>query len=316
MQIKKNNNYINSCARLSEGKKKMIDISDIQIPHGTNAKEEELLEDLRKVVDKLGVEWLKESEYAANGQYTPNTIRNRFGSWENALQRIGLTTENKRFKHHLACSSEKALTADIRATAKRLGKKTITCAEYDRFGKYGKSCARNRLGRWDKVLEAAGLEETGFHNAGVTKEQLLEAIYEAWERLGRQPNTRDVRNKEVPYGLTTYINQFGSWRECVIEFVEYVKIRQGNAITTPPISQVKHTTGRTPSAKLRKLIFERDNATCLLCGTNEEKEPGVKLVIDHIIPYSKGGETTYDNLQVLCRSCNIEKNNKLINKTK
>ena len=37
----------------------------------------------------------------------------------------------------------------------------------------------------------------------------------------------------------------------------------------------------------------------------------VGLEIDHIIPVSKGGKTTPDNLQVLCSKCNRRKSNKI-----
>ena len=299
----------------AEGKK-MVNISDIKIPHGANVTDDELLRDLKKVVEEKQTEWLSEKEYAHKGQFAPNTIRNRFGSWTKALQRAGLNIEYKRKGKHIICPSREALIEDLQTTAKKLGKKTVNSGEYEQYGKYGRASVYNRYKTWRKGLEAAGLGETGFHNAGITKEQLLEAIYEAWERLGRQPNTRDVRNKEIPYGLTTYINQFGSWRNTMIAFVEYVKMRRGQVFAIPEISPIAHKTGRTPSAKLKKLIFERYNATCQQCGANERKEPGIKLVIDHIIPYSKGGETIYENLQILCRKCNIEKRNKMIHKDK
>ena len=166
------------------------------------------------------------------------------------------------------------------------------------------------IGNWQEVLNAAGLKETGYHTAGVTDEQLLEAIYQAWERLGRQPNTGDLKNREMGYGQTTYINRFGSWKGSIIAFKEYVQNRQGN-IKIAKASPVTHKTSRTASKKLRAQIFERDQSTCQNCGANEETKPGVKLVLDHIVPYSKGGETTYENLQVLCRRCNINKNNKI-----
>lgn len=55
---------------------------------------------------------------------------------------------------------------------------------------------------------------------------------------------------------------------------------------------------------LRKLILERDNYTCQICGSKEE------LTIDHIIPFSKGGSNHPDNLQTLCKTCNIKKHAK------
>lgn len=65
---------------------------------------------------------------------------------------------------------------------------------------------------------------------------------------------------------------------------------------------------------LRKEILERDNYTCQnpLCGRSQHLEPDLILEIDHIIPVSKGGKTVRKNLQVLCRSCNRSKSNKII----
>ena len=303
---------------MAEEKKKgdmRIVAEDIVLPHSPNATVDELLEDLRRVADEEKSKWLREATYNKRGQYGSSTIRSRFGSWAKALQSIGLKIEDKQFKKHLACPSTRALVTDIKAVAKQLGKNTLTSSEYEQYGKYGKSCARNRFGKWGNVLAAADLDATGYHTAGITDEQLLEAIYKAWERLGRQPNTRDLKNGEMGYGQTTYINRFGSWRNSMIAFKEYVQQRQGDIKVMRP-SPVEHKTSRTASKKLRAQVFDRDQATCQLCGANERTKPEVKLVLDHIVPYSKGGETTYDNLQVLCRSCNIKKNNKLINKTK
>lgn len=48
-------------------------------------------------------------------------------------------------------------------------------------------------------------------------------------------------------------------------------------------------------------VMERDNATCQRCGSIEEP------TVDHIVPKSKGGRPTLDNLQVLCWPCNRAK---------
>lgn len=61
-------------------------------------------------------------------------------------------------------------------------------------------------------------------------------------------------------------------------------------------------------------IFARDNYACKKCGmTNDEHEIawGTRLHLDHIIPFSKGGLTEVNNLQLLCISCNSSKSNKL-----
>lgn len=61
----------------------------------------------------------------------------------------------------------------------------------------------------------------------------------------------------------------------------------------------------------RQKIKECDGFACKKCGTSVEKEPNLLLEIDHIIPVSKGGLTTEDNLQTLCWRCNRSKGAKI-----
>ena len=49
----------------------------------------------------------------------------------------------------------------------------------------------------------------------------------------------------------------------------------------------------------------RDGRQCRYCGSDEEP-----LHIDHIIPRKAGGTHDLDNLQVLCKSCNLRKSSK------
>lgn len=62
---------------------------------------------------------------------------------------------------------------------------------------------------------------------------------------------------------------------------------------------------RLLTPKLRYKILLRDNFHCCCCG--QGVEDGAKLHVDHIIPISKGGKTTEDNLQTLCKDCNLGK---------
>lgn len=66
-------------------------------------------------------------------------------------------------------------------------------------------------------------------------------------------------------------------------------------------------TSRNISDKLRYQVLKRDNFKCCACGASPAKDPAVELHVDHIVPWSKGGETRIDNLQTLCSKCNLGK---------
>ena len=63
---------------------------------------------------------------------------------------------------------------------------------------------------------------------------------------------------------------------------------------------------------LREKIKERDNYTCQMCSISTREQDLLLLEIDHIIPVSKGGLSTLDNLQTLCWKCNRTKSNKIL----
>ena len=55
----------------------------------------------------------------------------------------------------------------------------------------------------------------------------------------------------------------------------------------------------------KQRVFDRDGRICRYCGSDEEP-----LHIDHIIPRKVGGTHDLDNLQVLCKACNLRKSSK------
>ncbi len=70
------------------------------------------------------------------------------------------------------------------------------------------------------------------------------------------------------------------------------------------------TTGpRAPlSINLRAAVLARDGLVCQLCGNPIRYQSNI--AIDHIIPVSKGGPDTLDNLRVAHRFCNSRRNNR------
>lgn len=61
---------------------------------------------------------------------------------------------------------------------------------------------------------------------------------------------------------------------------------------------------RAPLRLSRRNVFLRDEYTCQYCG----REPPVRdLNLDHVIPRSRGGPSSWDNLVTSCRDCNLRK---------
>ncbi|RFZ55663.1 HNH endonuclease [Mycobacterium marinum] len=65
------------------------------------------------------------------------------------------------------------------------------------------------------------------------------------------------------------------------------------------------------TSKLRDSIKTRDNHTCRYCSVSLAAEPHLLLEVDHVIPISKGGLSTPENLQTLCWRCNRTKSNQV-----
>ena len=83
------------------------------------------------------------------------------------------------------------------------------------------------------------------------------------------------------------------------------------AHTSKRCTSKKASRSRTISDKLRYQVLKRDNFKCCACGASPVKDSSVELHVDHIIPWSKGGEAVIDNLQTLCSKCNLGKGDML-----
>ena len=75
----------------------------------------------------------------------------------------------------------------------------------------------------------------------------------------------------------------------VIRLVNYIKL---------PIEKIM---ANKPS---RQMVYKRDDHMCQYCGSIKN------LTIDHVIPRSKGGQDTWENMVVACMPCNTHKGDK------
>lgn len=63
---------------------------------------------------------------------------------------------------------------------------------------------------------------------------------------------------------------------------------------------------RAFSESQKRSAYEKQKGICPVCGKHFEL---FEMEGDHITPWSKGGKTTPDNLQMLCKGCNKSKSN-------
>jgi hypothetical protein len=91
-----------------------------------------------------------------------------------------------------------------------------------------------------------------------------------------------------------------TWEECiawgsgkinfpsVLRLKNYVKINQTNVNFS------------------RKVLIKRDKSTCQYCN---KKLVGSQITVDHVIPKSHGGATSFNNCVICCLTCNSKKAN-------
>jgi len=61
---------------------------------------------------------------------------------------------------------------------------------------------------------------------------------------------------------------------------------------------------RAQAPLTRRAVFARDDWVCQYCGAPAEN-------LDHVVPRSRGGEHTWENVVASCRRCNSKKENRL-----
>jgi hypothetical protein len=289
-------------------------------PDNRNCTDDVLLEDLREIAKQLGKQSLTKDDYNEHGRFCAAAMQKRFGSWNKALVLSGLT-KSKRMN-----IPKEELLDDLGRVASELGLCTITQEDYGRYGKFSYRVFSKRFGGWSLALAAARLKPTVSKSTSTT-EDLLENMAAVWERLGRQPRKSDFGKSLSRFGPKPYLRIYGSWRNALEAFV--LAANAGGNVTPPKTNEKKHLpslcsssfeplplpvsssapvvnrrTSRSPSWRLQHLVMKRDHFACQNCGAAPAKNPAVNLHLDHKNPWSKGGETTFDNLVTLCSVCN------------
>ncbi len=274
-------------------------------PDNRNASNEELLEDLSSTVKKLGLKSIKMRDYNKSGRFSSATIANRFGGWNAALKKAGLQIGRQ------SKISDEELIADIKRVALEISPRNLTQKKYHERGKFTSQTITERLG-WNRILQELDLE---IYKMNISEKELFKNLETVWITLGHAPGRRDMVKPLSQYSQRPYINRYRSWRKALEAFVEYINSDSKNFTESEELIPdtsgsereevtYKHKTKRDISDRLKVRVLIRDGNKCRLCGVTVT---GDNIHFDHIKPWSKGGETVIENLQVLCAKHNLAK---------
>lgn len=206
--------------------------------------------------------------------------------------------------------------------------------DYKEFGKrefdeaklgLSASAIRNTFGSWSiaivalrKALLEMGIQIAQRSKAQIQDELLFAEMRRIWLQINHRPSRIEWEQASPKYSYSTYRKRFNGWQNACLQFIEH---SMGSHVDLVPANHNDISTKQSTATlgvrdksrsrdiplKLRLSVLDRDGYRCCLCGRSPAIERGVVLHLDHILPFSKGGTTTYENLQTLCADCNLGK---------
>jgi hypothetical protein len=279
-----------------------------------------ILSEIRRVAALVQAPYLSAVAFSEHAKVSRNTIRRRFGNWEEALRKAGLS--------HRVSPATKDLTDDeilesLRRLADELGRSELTFRLVNERLGIGFDRLKKSWGSSGAAFRAAGLSvSTGGQR--YTDEECFENLLKVWTTLGRPPKIKEMNSTPSIVGGKAYIRRFGTWNRALQAFVERVNDVSSNAdvAENEPMPNASVESRRMPLRDergprdaplgLRFKVLSRDKFRCMLCGDNPPQNPNCILHVDHILPWSRGGATTEENLRTLCAHCNIGRSNRFV----
>jgi len=267
-------------------------------------------------------------------RYSPkvatNTICRRFGGWREALERAALghlyhgQPVSKKMRLQPAKDLSNAdLLAELTRVHALVGKEWLTSDDFNAQSVTSEEAVRRRFGTFRKGLDAAGIPSHPFKVRQFTDRQCFENIAEVWTHYGRPPEYREMFVEPSRIQGKTYVTRWGTWRKTLKAFVDWANSDD------PPQESDEHEpdegvipaptkiAGREADCReirpgLRFKVFMRDRFRCVACGRSPAVHLNTELHADHVLAVANGGKTTLENLQTLCRECNLGKGRGLL----
>jgi hypothetical protein len=287
-----------------------------------------ILDEIRRVADLTAPETLTIQTFEKHSRVKVGAIRRRFGTWGKALNAAGV---GSRFSGQRGGStperldnlSETEIMQQLSNIPKQSGSEYARVRDIDTYCDFSSTWLRRRLGISPrKALQNAGVPISTSGNR-YTDLECFENLAQVWTHYGRPPKYSEMNQEPSIVGSKAYM-KFGSWSKSLEAFIAFVERDKGvdeSNSYQPSFSEGKsgkeNRPGKNRSERTRNIklglrfeILHRDNFKCALCGNSPATDPTCRLHVDHIVPFSKGGETIGTNLRTLCERCNVGRGNR------
>jgi len=254
---------------------------------GRAMSDKEILARIRDVSAQLGKTILAGADIEANSEITQNLMYRRFGSVSAALKEAGVEQVSHGRRH-----TEDEVFENLLEVWTHYGRPP-TVSEMDRPpSTVGKNTYIHRYGGWRKALKAFVERANSEADANPSLDPDQDSSVLADRADATESPTTGAADTSRPSSPS--------------------QITMRPRVTKRALTNVKPEERRDPSIGLRFRVLQRDHFRCCLDGRSPATELGCILHVDHIVPFSKGGKTTLENLQTLCSQCNFGKSNRSV----
>ena len=247
---------------------------------------EDILTKIRSIAAQLGKPFLAGADIRAHSEINQRLLATRFGSVSKALRLAGIAQVPHGRRH-----TEEEVFENLLAVWTHYGRPP-THSEMDKPpSTVGSNTYIKRYGGWRNALKAfvarANSDVAGLPSLGIDKTNIA--------NLATRPNSA----VSAPSGATAANRPLTGRR--IGERPRAQRLKPTDA---------ESANKRDPSIGLRFKVLQRDRFRCQLCGRSPATELGCILHVDHIVPFSKKGKTTFENLRALCAECNFGRGNR------
>jgi len=322
---------------------------EFERPPIKNISEDLILDELEKVAKHFNYEYFSRKNFDELANIHSATVERHYGgSWSAAIKALEERLKCKNITYALNKRSprnvsEEQILDELEKVAKHFNYECFSRKNYDELACiHSATVERHYDGSWSAAIKA--LEERLKHKniilissrrsgRNTSEKVMFDEMERIWVYLGHRPSKSEWLGADPKVSYDTIYRNFGGWTNACLKFIEY---KSGGSVTidndivekTEKVIDVIKTDNpkkkeecnpkkllkktRTISLNIRIKVLSRDNFRCVFCGKSPATDIGTKLHVDHIIPFSKGGTNSIDNLQTLCEQCNLGKSDSVM----